>query len=97
MRTSVIIPAHKDERHVGRTVEGVLRQSVTDWELIVVHPRSANGSSDVAQGRARPDPRLRLTQQPDVGLAAARNWGFAQSSACAEYVAFLDAADVWEE
>jgi len=88
---SVVVPAHNAADTVGETIESALRQTMGDLEVIVVD----DGSSDDTGARveAIADPRLRLVRQENGGAAAARNAGIRQARG--EWVAFLDADDVW--
>lgn len=88
---SIIMPAWNAAETIGKSIESVLRQSYGDWELIVVDDGSTDSTSDVVASFA--DPRIHLFFQPNAGVAAARNRGIGKSSG--EYVAFLDADDLW--
>src|SRR5580765_3030959 len=89
---SVVMPAFNSARYVGAAIEGVLRQSLADWELILID----DGSTDETQEAVRPyaaDPRVRVLRQENGGVACARNRGV--SVAAAPLVAFLGADDLW--
>ena len=89
---SVVMPAFNSARYVGAAIESVLRQSLADWELILID----DGSTDETQEAVRPyaaDPRVRVLRQENSGVACARNRGV--SVAAAPLVAFLDADDLW--
>src|SRR3990172_1926808 len=89
---SIIIPAWNVSAFIGETVESVLAQTFTDWELIIVNDGSTD--SDRLEEVLAPN-RNRLTYlvKPNGGAAAARNAGLAVARG--EYVAFLDGDDVW--
>jgi glycosyltransferase involved in cell wall biosynthesis len=74
------------------TLESVLRQTFTDFEVLIVN----DGSSDnIIQWTAEiKDPRVQLISQTNQGVSAARNKGIVQAKG--EYIAFLDADDLWE-
>jgi glycosyltransferase involved in cell wall biosynthesis len=91
MRVSAVIPLYNKARHIGRAIQSVLRQTHTDFELIVVDDGSTDGSGD--RVREHSDFRIRLIRQENAGVSAARNLGVA--SATASLVAFLDADDEW--
>jgi glycosyltransferase involved in cell wall biosynthesis len=69
----------------------VLRQTATDLEVIIVDDGSTDGTLAVA--RSIEDPRVAVISQPNGGAAAARNTGIA--AARGEWVALLDADDIW--
>jgi CDP-glycerol glycerophosphotransferase len=96
MGITVIIPAYNAERYLEQTVQGVLAQTVSDWELVIVDDGSADGTALVAQSYAKPDPRIRVVRQANHGIAAARNRGLAESDTSCEFVIFLDHDDLWE-
>ena len=91
MIISVIIPLYNKARFVQRSLDSVLRQNFTDFELLVIDDGSTDGSAEIV---ARcPDPRLKLMRQPNSGPGAARNCGL--RVARGGLVAFLDADDEW--
>jgi glycosyltransferase involved in cell wall biosynthesis len=87
---SVIIPTYQCGRYVCRAVDSVLRQTFTDFELIVIDDGSSDGT---AEALASYGARIRYQWQPNRGLAAARNAGIRLCRGAA--VAFLDADDWW--
>lgn len=90
-RVSIIIPAFNAMRYLPDTLNSVLRQTFTDYEVLIIN----DGSSDyIAEWAAQiSDSRVRLISQANQGLAGARNTGIDQ--AYGEYFAFLDADDLW--
>lgn len=89
---SVIIPAYNAMTYLPETVESVLRQTFTDFEVLIID----DGSSDhiVEWVSQLVDPRVKLISQENQGACAARNTGIAQAQG--EYIALLDADDLWE-
>jgi glycosyltransferase involved in cell wall biosynthesis len=88
---SVIVAAYNAERFVGEAVESLLAQTHRHLEAIVVDDGSTDRTADVV--RDIQGDRVRLLRQENAGPAAARNAGIA--TARGEYVAFLDADDLW--
>lgn len=89
-KVSVIIPVYNCERFIGAAIESVLHQTFKDYELIVVNDGSTDKTPDVVETYRD---RLQYLTQSNSGQAAARNLGFRHSAG--EYLAFLDADDVW--
>ncbi len=91
-KVSVVIPAYNAMRFLPHTVESVLAQTLQDFEVLIVDDGSKDNTASWAA--AHPDPRVKLVSRPNGGAAAARNTGVA--AARGEYVAFLDADDLWQ-
>lgn len=89
---SVIVPMFDASRFLRETVGSVLGQTYPNWELLLVDDGSRDETPEIA-ATFLADSRIRYLRQANAGVSAARNRGFAQS--CGEYVAFLDADDVW--
>jgi Glycosyl transferase family 2 len=87
---SVVIPTYQCGRYVCRAVDSVLRQTFTDFDLIVIDDGSTDGTAEVL---ARYGGRIRYAWQPNRGAAAARNAGIRLCRGAA--VAFLDADNWW--
>ncbi|MEO1005253.1 MAG: glycosyltransferase family A protein [Cyanobacteria bacterium J06638_38] len=90
-KVSVIIPAYNLMAYLPETVNNVLAQTYTDFELIVVDDGSSDGTSEWVDQLE--DPRVRLITQTNMGLAGASNTGIINSQG--GYIAFIDADDLW--
>lgn len=89
-KVSVIIPVYNGEKHLDDSINSVLNQHYDNWECIVVDDGSTDGSASVIK---KYEPVIYLHQE-NAGVAAARNLGIEKSSG--EYLAFLDADDIWD-
>jgi glycosyltransferase involved in cell wall biosynthesis len=89
---SVVIPAYNTELFLPEAIESVLKQTYTDFEIIIVDDGSTDGTSDKAKSYLH-DPRVHYIYQDNKGVCAARNTGIRKSQG--GLVAFLDADDVW--
>lgn len=87
---SVVIPCFNAERYIEASVRSVLAQRGAGVEVIVVDDGSRDRSADIVAERF---PEVTLLRQANRGVAAARNAGIAQARG--EWVAFLDADDLW--
>ncbi len=85
------MPLFNKERDVERAVRSVLVQSVADFELLVINDGSTDKGREIV--RAIHDSRIRVIDQLNAGVSAARNTGIRESRA--ELIAFLDADDEW--
>lgn len=86
---SVIIPLYNKETEIKRSIDSVLNQEFSDFELIVVNDGSTDSSQVVVESIK--DERIKLINQPNGGVSAARNRGVEE--AAGKYVVFLDADD----
>jgi glycosyltransferase involved in cell wall biosynthesis len=91
--TSVVIPAYNAELYIERTLRSALCQTYRDIEVIVVDDGSTDNTRAIAETFAGTDDRVRIISVPNGGVAKARNLGIAEAKG--EYVAFLDADDLW--
>jgi glycosyltransferase involved in cell wall biosynthesis len=91
---SVVMPCHNAAPYVEEAIASVLGQSYPHVELIVVDDGSTDGSADILQRLAAPHPeRITLIYQNRNGPFAARNRALAHANG--NYIAFLDADDIW--
>jgi len=91
---SIVTPAYNSARFIQATIDSVLAQTYTNWELIVVDDCSNDNTSDLVSSIARRDDRIRLIRlEHNQGPAVARNT--ALKYATGRYIAFLDSDDLW--
>lgn len=91
-KVSIVITAYNSMDYLPETIESVLGQTFSDFEVLLVD----DGSSDhIVQWASKlADPRVKLISQENQGANIARNTGIAQAQG--KYVAFVDADDLWE-
>jgi len=92
---SVIIPIYKADQFLVRCVESILKQSYTDFELVLVDDGSPDNCPSICDDFAKKDSRVKVIHQENSGEAAARNTGVDNSSG--EYIAFVDSDDYVDE
>ncbi|MGE0815647.1 MAG: glycosyltransferase family 2 protein [Vicinamibacterales bacterium] len=93
-RVSVVIAAYNADQFIEATCRSAMRQTFQAMEIVVVDDGSTDDTARIVQALSAEDPRIRLLRQPNQGVAAARNLAIAESSG--EYVAPLDADDLWD-
>ncbi|MEB3212954.1 MAG: glycosyltransferase [Leptolyngbyaceae bacterium] len=89
-RVSVVIPTYNCDRYLPEAIDSVLSQSYPDYEVLVIDDGSTDRTAEILDGYGD---RLRAIHQTNQGVAIARNHGI--QLARGEFIAFLDADDVW--
>jgi glycosyltransferase involved in cell wall biosynthesis len=88
---SVIIPVYNGELTIFKTIESVLSQTLSDFELIVINADSSDFTLDIVSSIK--DQRLKVFTYPKANVAVNRNRGVTHVNS--EFVTFLDADDLW--
>ena len=88
---SIIIPVYNAEKTIESTINSVLNQTFIDFELIVINDGSTDSTLEIVHKIT--DPRLKIFSYANANQAASRNRGIAKATG--EYIAFLDADDLW--
>tara|TARA_R110002073_G_scaffold56835_15_gene144536 strand:- start:79 stop:840 length:762 start_codon:yes stop_codon:yes gene_type:complete len=92
---SIITPSYNSEQFIATTIQSVIDQTHKDWELILVDDASMDDTYSIISGFLKTDNRIQLLkQEKNLGTGAARN--LAIKAAQGNYIAFLDADDVWK-
>lgn len=91
---SVVIPLYNKEKWIEKTLLSILNQSFTEWEAIIVDDGSTDHSLEVVEAFIQKNPgNWILIKNRNAGQCHTRNSGIARAKG--EYVAFLDADDIW--
>lgn len=90
---SIITPCYNGAKYISETIDSVIAQTYTEWEMIIVDDGSKDNSAQIISGYVAKDSRIRLISQENAGSAAARNNGIRNASG--QYTALLDADDLW--
>ena len=88
---SVIIPVYNSEKTIRETLEAVLKQTFSDFEVIVINDGSKDSTLEIISSIQ--DSRLKVFSYPNSGISPSRNRGFFHASG--EFIAFLDHDDLW--
>lgn len=91
IRFSVVIPLYNKAATIVRSINSVLQQALAAHEIIVIDNGSTDDGASLVNGIK--DVRIRLVQQENKGVSAARNVGIA--AATGTHIALLDADDAW--
>lgn len=89
-RVTVVIPAFNVANYLSTTLRYALLSEFRDLEVVVVDDGSTDDTAGLADGF---DSRVRVIQQPNSGMSASRNKAIASSDS--EFIALLDADDIW--
>ena len=91
---SIIMPNYNSAKYVKATIESVLAQTYTNWELLFVDDCSTDNSLEIV--RAFNDDRIRILQnEKNSGAAISRNYALREAKG--RWIAFLDSDDIWKE
>ncbi|MBA4058108.1 MAG: hypothetical protein C0490_25550 [Marivirga sp.] len=90
---SIIIPTYNRAHLIGETIQSVVEQTYTNWELVIVDDGSEDNSEDVIKGFT--DKRIRYFRSEHSGnISRVRNDGVRYAKG--DFIAFLDSDDLWK-
>ncbi len=89
---SIILPAYNAKQYIEASVDSILQQSLTDFELIIIDDGSTDGTQQLVQQLTAKDQRIRLVQRPNKGLITTLNEGIALARS--PLIARMDADDI---
>ncbi len=95
VKISIIMPVYNCEEFLNESINSVMKQSITEWELLCIDDGSTDSSLQILHEFESKEPRIRVYTQENQGAGAARNLGL--QYAVGEYIAFLDADDFFIE
>lgn len=91
---SILIPAYNCAPYLSATLDSVLMQSFTDWEVILIDDCSKDDTLKVARAYAQKEPRITVYgNEKNLGMLA--NWNYGISLCTAPFFVKLDADDIW--
>ncbi|RJW31845.1 glycosyltransferase family 2 protein [Clostridiales bacterium TF09-2AC] len=91
---SIIMPVYKVENYVGKAIESILKQTLMDFEFLIVNDGSPDRSGEICDEYAKTDSRIKVIHKENGGAPSARN--MAIDIAQGKYLYFLDSDD-WTE
>ena len=91
---SIILPTYNRGAVIGETLRSIIRQTYTNWELLVVDDGSADNTVELMTHYA--DARINILEAGRIGiLGRLKNMGIAQANG--DLIAFMDSDDLWDE
>ena len=97
VKISIIVPVYNVEKYIRRCIDSILRQSFSEFELILVDDGSSDGSGQICDEYQRKDNRVRVFHQKNGGVSAARNlaldWIYQKKDSTVEWITFVDSDD----
>ncbi|MDO4199470.1 MAG: glycosyltransferase [Clostridia bacterium] len=92
IKVSVIVPVYNTEKYLDECLRSIENQTLREIEIILVNDGSKDGSRKILEEHAKNDERIKVINQENAGVAAARNHGLREAHG--DYVAFVDSDDV---
>ena len=92
---SIITPSYNSERYISDTINSIINQSYTNWELLITDDCSSDKSIEIINSYVKIDSRIKLFKlSKNLGAGEARNFSISQSRG--RYIAFCDSDDQWK-
>lgn len=89
---SIVMPSYNSEKYIKASIDSVVNQSYTNWELLIVDDCSTDKTVDII--KSFKDERIKLFQNKiNSGAAISRNWALREAKG--KWIAFLDSDDLW--
>lgn len=90
-KISIVIPVYNASQYISETIESVISQTYTNWELILVDDGSLDDSGSICDVFSEKDKRIQVFHQENLGVSAARNKGIKHAEG--EWIIFIDSDD----
>ncbi|SIN81391.1 glycosyltransferase family 2 protein [Algoriphagus halophilus] len=95
MLVSIITPVYNAHSHIEETIQSIIAQTYSDWELILIDDYSTDNGIHILSRYTELDARIHLHENPkNLGAAVSRNKGIEMAKG--RFIAFLDSDDLWE-
>lgn len=91
---SIIMPAFNSEKFISKSIQSILNQTYTNWELIIIDDASTDNTYSIIKSYSSNNPKIKVVKnQKNLGPAVSRNLGIDISQG--EWIAFCDSDDLW--
>jgi glycosyltransferase involved in cell wall biosynthesis len=91
---SIIMPNYNCAKYIDETIQSVIAQTYTNWELLIVDDCSKDNSVEIIKSYQAKDDRIKLfINEKNSGAATSRNWALREAKG--KWIAFLDSDDLW--
>jgi GT2 family glycosyltransferase len=95
---SIITPTYNHESYISECIKSVIRQSYSNWEMIVVDDGSKDNTRSIIETFIKDDKRIKLIHQDNLGIMKlSESYNKALSMAQGKYIAILEGDDYWEK
>jgi glycosyltransferase involved in cell wall biosynthesis len=91
LKVSIVMPVYNTGEILRTTIEAILAQTFTEWELLLIDDGSSDNSGNICDEYATKDNRIKVFHKKNGGICDARNYGLEQATG--EYIAFCDHDD----
>lgn len=91
---SIVMPSYNTEKYISESINSVLAQTYTNWELIIVDDCSTDNTDEIIKPYLSDERIKYLKNEKNSGAAISRNYALREAKG--KYVAFLDSDDTWE-
>lgn len=88
---SIIVPVYNGEKFIEKCIDSIINQTLKEIEILIVNDGSKDNTLSIIEGIAKKDSRVKILNQKNFGVSAARNNGI--SKVRGKYIAFVDADD----
>lgn len=92
---SIILPVYNRDRHLGETINSVMRQTYSNWNLIIIDDCSTDQSFNIASDYSAQDRRISVVRMDTNSGNPARPRNLAIQTTDSSFIAFLDSDDIW--
>lgn len=92
---SIIVPVYNVEKYLKRCIDSILKQTFTNFELILINDGSTDSSGQICDEYARKDKRIKVYHKKNEGASIARNTGIINSNG--QFILFVDSDDFIDE